>query len=355
MASNNPTPWKKILGIALTAIVALAAAFGITSAVDDGGGAPTPAASPMATATVVTIGPSSAQTKVQLPPAAQAIATAQAREDALGDEQAAHSDLKDSTPQPESIQQANNAEKPSGQPTLPAIPPQAAQQIPGCRTILVRNFSSRNGAPILLFVIHFTVSKDSGWAGILGNVKWFDSAAASASSNWIIDRLIGACATVVQETDKAWAQAGFNPWSLSVEVTANGTEGSLVQGAGKARLIALMRRAHDVYKIPYRHGKVSGCRVVQSGFVIHKDLGQCGGGHVDVTPYSIDPLISTAATSPCNAKCVRTRSLRSRHAATHAELRRRSCSKPSTASRCVYLYKHNDALHRAADREHIKL
>lgn len=247
------------------------------------------------------------QKSIELTPSAQRVLETQKAQDAAGDVQDAHSDLKAeplASHAPDVLQQ-NDAQKPAGQPTLPANPPLATVHQPGCRTLPVRNYSSRNGAPILIAVTHFTVSTDNGWAGVLGNVRWFDSLAAQASSNYIIDRRIGACAYTVAESQKAWAQAGFNPWAVSVEVTARGTEGSLVTGPGKARLIQLYRHWHDAYGIPYRHGKVSGCRVVRTGFVIHKDLGACGGGHVDTAPYSIDPLIREAAAGSVAPKTVR--------------------------------------------------
>jgi hypothetical protein len=234
--------------------------------------------------------------KVVIPPLAERTADSQAKEDAAGADEAAHSDLHAEPPLPAGTAAANDAEKPAGQPTIPAHVPLAAPSTPGCRTLLVRNFSSRRGAPVLLFVFHYTVSRDSGWAGVLGNVKWFDSPAAQASSNYIVDRRVGACALVVAESQKAWAQAAYNPWAISVEVTANGSEGSYFPpGPGRQRIIALMHRAHHVWKIPYRYAQVSGGRVLRTGFLEHKDLGAAGGGHVDASPYSINDLIAEAA------------------------------------------------------------
>jgi hypothetical protein len=71
--------------------------------------------------------------------------------------------------------------------------------------------------------------------------------------------------------------------------------GSLATGAGRARLIALMVGWHRRWHIPYRHGAVSGCAVTRTGFVMHANLGSCGGGHSDVRPYGIDYLIRAAA------------------------------------------------------------
>jgi hypothetical protein len=284
-----PTSWRTIAS-SIAAFILLA---GLTIAFVDNGPDHGPD-KPRGSVTITLGGPGAK--KVTLPPAAQATAKAQAHDDATGNEDAAHSDLRTEKALSDADRAANDAKRIAGAPVLPAHAPLAAQSIPGCRTLPVRNYSSRNGAPILLFVFHYTVSVDNGWAGVLGNVKWFDSAAASASSTYIADRRTGACALAVPEYLKAWAQAAYNPWALSLEVTATGREGSyLPPGAGRDRVLYLMHRAHRVYKLPYRRGAVSGGRVVRSGFVMHADLGAAGGGHFDVRPYGIDDLIAEAA------------------------------------------------------------
>jgi hypothetical protein len=271
-----------------------------------GGLADTPAPSPSPpsptpTAAAVQLG-GPGRARVELPAPARAIANDQARELAAGDDLAAHADLRDGPTSP-AIARSNEREAPAGAPVIPRTVPAAAPTVPGCRTLLVRNFSSRNGAPILLFVFHYTVSADSGWNGVLANVKWFDTAAASASSTYIADRRTGACALTVAETSKAWAQAAYNPWALSLEVTATGREGSyLPAGAGRQRVLALMHRAHAIYRLPYVHGAVAGGRVTRPGFVTHADLGQLGGGHHDVEPYGIDDLIAEAAATDPSAR-----------------------------------------------------
>lgn len=281
---------RKILSTAV-ALLALAGFTLVVTDVTETG----PDGKPRHTITIKLGGPG--HVAIPLTPSAQAIAKSQAAQDKAGNEQGAESQLQ---PEPDAsqtpaVQKRDAKLQPKGQPDIPAQVPQAAVEQPGCQTTLVRNFSGRGGSPVLLGVIHYTSSVDHGWAGVLANVSWFDNPASQASSNYIIDRKIGACALAVGEASKAWTQAGFNRVAVSVEVTANGSEGSLVVGPGRARLIQLMRGWHDRWKIPYRHGKVSGCSVVRTGFVMHADLGQCGGGHVDVKPYEIDGLIAEAA------------------------------------------------------------
>jgi hypothetical protein len=110
-----------------------------------------------------------------------------------------------------------------------------------------------------------------------------------------VSRAGGQCAYIVPESRKAWAQAGFNRVTpCSIEVTETGKEGAYLVGAGKTKVIQIVRDCARRWHIPLQHGKVSGCTVVRAGVVEHKDLGQCGGGHFDDSPYSIDPIIAAA-------------------------------------------------------------
>lgn len=235
---------------------------------------------------------------VTIPAAAANVAVAQKAELAAGEPTAAEAKLKQApavATAPATVH-ADQRVAPPGQPVPPKSIPLASVHEPGCRTLPVRNYSSRAGSPTLLGVLHYTVSPDNGWSGVLGNVSWFNSPAAQASSNYIVSRSGGQCAYIVPEAEKAWAQAGFNSVSLSIEVTATGHEsGPYVQGAGRAKVIQIMRDWHRRWGIPYQHGRVSGCTVVRPGFVEHRDLGSCGGGHFDDTPWSIDDLIRAAA------------------------------------------------------------
>lgn len=279
---------------ALAALVAAILAIGVTVVIDQP--SPTPSSpTPHRTITVklggaAKLNPSAPAQTVTLDPTAQAVAKTQAATSSSG---GGESDLR-AEPAPANAPatvQRDGALKPPGQPTPPAQVPLAAVHQAGCSTKLVRNSSARNGRPILLGVLHQTISPDAGWSGVNGVVAWFNNPAAQASSNYVVARTGGQCAYIVPETSKAWAQAGFNSVALSVEVTETGREGSYVVGAGRARVLELMRAWHHRWHLPYRHGAVSGCTVVRSGFVEHRDLGQCGGGHFDDFP-------------PCSASCL---------------------------------------------------
>jgi hypothetical protein len=195
----------------------------------------------------------------------------------------------------ESVALANDAMRPPGQPTVPTYIPLAAPSVPGCKTALVRNFSSRHGAPVLLGVIHWTGSPITpGWSGIDGNLKWFDTPAASASSNEITDSW-GHCALAVPESQKAWTQAGFNPWSVSVEIVNPGVLPLFRSQAGFDRVVDLIVGWHERWKLPLQRARVSGCKVLVPGVLAHRDLGACGGGHPDVgNGGDVDRLIAAA-------------------------------------------------------------
>jgi hypothetical protein len=288
---------------ALLAIIAAAFAVGITITLVDNGPDHEPG-KPRRTITVTLGGPG--HKKVALPPAAQAQVKQQAKEDAAGQDDKAESDLHETAPPtPELVRQAEQITPPD-QPRIPDSTTQAAPTQPGCRTALVRNYSSRLGAPILLGVIHWTGSRplSNSTADGLAIVRWFDTPASQASSNYITDD-DGHCWLTVAEANKPWTQAGFNPWSVSDEHVNAGVQPFLPNHAGRNAVLHLMHVWHAHWKLPYRRARVSGCRVLRSGFLAHRDLGACGGGHPDIGTFDLDGLIAEAArTDPATPKPV---------------------------------------------------
>lgn len=251
------------------------------------------------TTVTVTLG-GQGNTKVALPPAAQAVAANQAAQDQAGQTQAAESDLHEDVAPTSGEVKAGNQAAPDEQPPIPAhVPLAAPRPPPGCFAAFVRNQSSRRGAKIALGVIHWTGSSNiaNSRADVLGNVRWFDTPAAQASSTYITDD-DGNCAYTVPETAKAWTQAAANPWSLSIEVTNPGVLPLFHGSAGRNRVLEIMRRWHKLWGLPYRRASVnSSCVPTRSGFLAHRDLGSCGGGHPDVgpSPATVDGLIRDAA------------------------------------------------------------
>jgi hypothetical protein len=189
--------------------------------------------------------------------------------------------------------------------TLPLPTGGATAGFAGCKTAFVRNQSSRNGVRPSLFVLHYTVSRNvPGWADVNAIVALFDNSARQASSNFVIDAE-GHCAYIVPIENKAWTQAAGNPFSISVEVVAFGDEPAYLGPQGWAKLRSVFDQVRARTGIPARQGAVSGCAPARSGIVQHKDFGICGGGHVDITPFSLTGavrrLTAAAAPSPLTA------------------------------------------------------
>lgn len=301
--------------------------------------------------------------KIVLPPVAQEIVKDAKRDDltpATKGVGQTESNLNAPPPDPAIVEESQDLQ-PKGQPEIPAHIPLATANVPGCSTKLVRNFSSRRGAPVLLGVIHWTGSRPTlgSPASGLAIVSWFNQGAAQASSSEITDQ-DGRCWLVVPESQKAWTQASFNPWSVSVEIVNQGVQPLFQLTPGRATVVRLMRGWHLRWKIPYRRAQVTqnGCRVVRSGFLAHRDLGACGGGHPDVGTFDLDGLIREAAQADnCNAKCRRTQDLRARNHATHAGLKRHRCAPAdeTKSARCTTLWRRHRAVHAVAKTERIKL
>ena len=171
----------------------------------------------------------------------------------------------------------------------------ASQGFAGCVTRFVRDQSSRNGVRPQVQVLHYTVSPNrSGWSDVNAIVALFDTPSFQASSNFVIDGE-GHCAFVVPIEVKAWTQAAANPFSISYEIINTGSESVYLAPAGLAKLRSVMREVANRTGIPLRRGAVSGCTVTRTGIVQHRDFGICGGGHGDIAPFALDPIIDYVA------------------------------------------------------------
>lgn len=266
---------RKRLGAAISALVA---AIGLTVLVDvtsDNAGHPQ---------TKVTFG-------VKLNPAGQT-QYEQLKQAAAATPALAHNDLKSvegETP-PATVATAN--QQTALEQTYGGV---LATPEPQTLTQLVRNYSGRNGARPAILVVHTTESPDvHGTADLLGLAAWFNNPNAQASSNYG-DDLDGNTILMVPDTQKAWTQAYFNPWSISVEqigraaFTPADWANRLPEIQATARIFA---SEATKWGIPIRRGAVSGCSIIRSGIVTHNDLGQCGGGHHDPgAGYPLDLLI----------------------------------------------------------------
>lgn len=148
-------------------------------------------------------------------------------------------------------------------------------------TRYVRNCSSRNGAQPKLITIHSTEGANlPGLVDLKGLGNWFDNPAAQASSHIGIDQEANS-ARFVRDADKAWTQAYYNPWCLSIENVgqANQTKWSDLLYKENARWIAYWCHYHGIRC--YKGSVSSNGQILKSGVIRHSDLGNLGGGHHD--------------------------------------------------------------------------
>lgn len=235
-------------------------------------------------------GPQPGKQTVTVP--AEAVQEAQASE--IGHHDQLRGELPENVPLTDIIAGEKQQDDLAANDGLPVVTPLAAPEQRGCTSRFVRNYSSRRGVRPRLWVLHYTVSPNRpGWSDVNSIVSLFDQSSFQASSTYVIDNE-GHCAYIVRESDKAWTQATFNPVSISVEVINTGRESSYLATAGLARLAQVISDSSKRWDIPLRRGAVSGCTVTRSGIVDHTTLGSCGGGHADISPFSVDKVIAAA-------------------------------------------------------------
>lgn len=163
--------------------------------------------------------------------------------------------------------------------------------------------SSRNGARILLIVLHDTEGANlPGIRDLAGLGDYFDRAATQASSHAANDAE-GNGARYVPDSRKAWHCAGFNSVSLGLEQIGFASQGFWpdAQIRNASEWVAYWSRLHG---IPIQRGKVRGGVVEKPGVVLHSELGAVGGGHHDPGPaYPVDKVVALALQiGPVSAK-----------------------------------------------------
>lgn len=143
------------------------------------------------------------------------------------------------------------------------------------------NKSSRGGVAPSLIVLHSTESDNipGSIQDLVNLTNYFALSSAQASSHVLTDS-DGHSARCVPDGDKAWTQAYYNPWCLSIEQIGRAASERWTDAhvAETARWIA---RWSKKYGIPIQRGSVSDGTIVRPGVVTHKDLSILGGGHVD--------------------------------------------------------------------------
>lgn len=181
----------------------------------------------------------------------------------------------------------------------------ASQGFPGCVTRFVVNQSSRRGVRPRQFWVHYTASPNRpGWGDVNAIVALFNRPSFQASSHFVIDNE-GHCAYIVPIENKAWTQAGANLLGVNVEYINSGSEGRYCAPAGCAKLRKVALEVRRRTGIPVGQiGAVRSCTAARSGTVTHWMGGPCSGGHVDIKPYALAPLVayfrrgSSSPTSP---------------------------------------------------------
>lgn len=249
---------------------------------------PAPAPAPPSTATTTVETPNG---PVAVPAPAGVIADA----GDLGDHTNARDETPPGLPEPLADSQREAVEDSAGTDNLPAVAPLASPEQAGCSTRLVSNFSSRGGVAPRQVWIHYTVSRNiAGTSDVNAIVNLFDRPSFQASSHYVYD-FEGNCALIVRESDKAWTQAAGNPWAISFEVIAMGNETHFVQGDARAKLGRIIKQIGKRWSIPLVRGAVnSNCSPGRAGIVQHADGGACAGGHHDIQPFPLHPIIRAA-------------------------------------------------------------
>lgn len=151
----------------------------------------------------------------------------------------------------------------------------------------VVNQSSRNGVTPRLIVLHDTEGGNvPGIVDLQGLAAWFDRPAAQASSNVGVDAE-GNAAQFVPDARKAWAQASYNPQSLSIEQIGFASQESWPEAQLRktAKYIAFWSKK---YGIPI-------VKSTSLGVAQHSDLGALGGSHKDCGPeYPFNRVLAMA-------------------------------------------------------------
>lgn len=238
----------------------------------------------------------------------------------------------------------------SGPDTQLPLGPLASQSFPGCRTAFIRatsNYGTRiAGARPAVIFLHYWGSKGRpGRVDLDGLLAFENNPRALVSWHFAIDRE-GYCDYTVPLEKKAYTEAAANSFGIGIEGEGTGTEPDYLDTAGFKKLSAVVRRVAKLYGIPIREAVINGCHLVRSGISTHWPLGPCGGGHVDIKPYSLGPIIAKirAAAAP---KLTKRQKWAQRHAATHDRLKhcRRHAKGKLSATECRDLRSKNRRYH----------
>lgn len=150
------------------------------------------------------------------------------------------------------------------------------QTLPKLEWVPTKAFTSRHGIVPHILAFH-------RWSGgTLQSVeRWFENPADDASAHFVYAGEIGPnkgrCAQQIRIADKAWTQAAWNPYCISIECADAMWLGQDWVGLARlARIGAFLCKTNNI-KPWWRRG--SALHMGDSGCVRHADLGFLGGAH----------------------------------------------------------------------------
>ncbi len=169
----------------------------------------------------------------------------------------------------------------------------AAEDAPGCQIKYVVNQSGREGTAPRAIVVHYPVMANRpGLGDMLGLLGWLNNPRAQVSYHRVFD-WDRHCFAVVPLARKSWSVAGFNRVTINYSMMGRGAaDGRFAPPAALRAMAADIARTAKQWGIPIRRARISGCTVVSPGITDHAALGACGGGHVDIKPWSVDDVIA---------------------------------------------------------------
>jgi hypothetical protein len=154
--------------------------------------------------------------------------------------------------------------------------------LPDLKWEATQNCGDRHGAKIRLVVVHrwgvrYTSEHDEA-ASYHGVINYFKQPSSQASAHIVYpgSAAPGEATQMVRWSQKAWAEAYYNPDSVEVESADAIWLGH--DPAGFHQLARITAYFLHHYNLPDRELNATGV-VHGSGFCRHADLGQLGGGH----------------------------------------------------------------------------
>lgn len=179
------------------------------------------------------------------------------------------------------------------------VPKRVKNRPPTHTSFDVRNFSSRNGAPILAVCVHSTESQDifKSRSDLTAIRNWFDNPAASSSAHVGIDG-DGNSERWVPVENKAWACLEANPFTANIEFIARAAQSASEWETAQLKVGAKWAAYWCVrFDIPAQRGVVRNingtCVCTKKGIITHRDVTAAGfGTHTDPgANFPIDDFI----------------------------------------------------------------